>query len=142
MPQPSQDFNANRSSGTLGGAIHQMLITQSAVWTNLPAGVTAADTPVVSTVDFRYDRILKFQGRISVLGAGGTLKLQYALDGTTWVDLTTNTLSTAALGVVETAYEAIPAAVQSSIAQVRIVGLTGDGAIDPAITGVVLVMSR
>lgn len=141
MPKPSPKIDADRNAGVGSVSIFQVPITSSATWSDLPAGLTDPDGVQITTVDFRYSQIMKFQTCVNIIGAGGLVGVQYSLDGTTWLPLTVNKISTAALGVVTTDWEFVPAAVRGSVATVAVVASGGNGLSSPKILGPVLVMA-
>ena len=100
------------------------------IFTNLGAGPTRVSGGVY-WVDLSEFTQVRFKALVDVAGTTGTIGLYYSLNGTDLVALTTNTVSLASTGVVETAWENIPAAALT-VCGLEAQGLGGNGTEDPA----------
>lgn len=105
-------------------------------WTNQPAALTElfGNLHRRTVIDLTHFERVTIACRVSTAGAASAvLYAQYSTDGgSNWSTLTSNQLALNPAGTKATAWELIPSGARG-IVQVRIVGVSGDGAVDPVI---------
>jgi hypothetical protein len=115
------------------------LLNVATVWTDMPASTTElfGGTDNRSKIDLTEYLSCRVVVAVKVAGAtGAKIKLQYSTNESSWADLT-GTATVDATGVKVSAWASIPAGALADVF-IRAVGLTGDGAIDPNFTSIML----
>lgn len=123
----------------------QVFLTVGATWTNMPAALTEFNgvTTGRQKLDIGAYNFVRLSAEVESVAsvAAATLRLQYSLDaGSTWAYFDAvsgpKVLVDAASGTVTGPWCAVPAAAQGDVL-IRLVGIGGDGAVDPVIGAVV-----
>lgn len=128
------------------GPFLSVFLTAGATWTDMPAALTEFNgaTSARQRVDLRAFNFAKLSANVGATAgaAGSILQVQYSLDdGSTWAYLdgllTTSggpQAPVATIAKTQTGpWVAIAAAAQRENVLIRLVGLTGDGTIDPVL---------
>jgi hypothetical protein len=109
------------------------LIGASVTWTNM-ASAQAEFGPNANyrtKIDLSKGEKLRLVRSMGVAGsASAVIWLQYSTDQSNWFDLMTERLACGTLGVLESAWEDIPAGAKQDVF-IRIVGSGGNGTLDP-----------
>lgn len=117
------------------------LFTNVQTVTNIPAGTTEFPAAPRLRTDLSFWTQIQYMASIFIVGnAGSNMFLQYSTDGSSWSTLTSNTIALNATGApTRTAFENLPAGAKQDV-YVRVVTNGGDGASDPIVGYIYMIL--
>lgn len=114
---------------------HVPILTVAVTHTNVPAALTEVAGLYRIRIDLSGLTWVRCGCRVQIgVAGGGTIKVQYSLNESAWVDLCSGVALTTA-GTLASAWELIPEAARTEVF-LRVVTVGGDGVADPQTRGV------